>query len=118
MGKLHRYYQIVIIFTIVLFSNAQQYDFPPARRYPSSLVQIAIPGAWENPTDPQTVLEFVQMYGTATAEMVKRWEIENTDLIVGANYGPDINQKKIVLGYEYFHTIREPFDQLRKRAII
>ena len=93
--------------------DAQQ---QPPRRFPSAIAAFCLPGEWQAPTDPDTINEFLSMYGAATAEEVKRWELEHSDFIAGGNYGTTLNQQHIVLGYAYIHTISDYADGLKKWA--
>lgn len=115
--------RIAVLCLLVLLSVSEawsQYQLPPNRRYPSALTGIVIAGPWEAPTDQDTINQFLAMYGSATADDVKRWEFENTDIFTGSDYGLSWNQQKPVLGYLYVHTIIEgpDVDALKKRAVL
>lgn len=55
------------------------------RKYPSARVAHVIPGGgtYQNPTDPDVVTEFVQLYGEATADRVMLWETQHADFTSG-----------------------------------
>ncbi|MCS7201057.1 MAG: hypothetical protein NZ822_02845, partial [Patescibacteria group bacterium] len=115
---------IVLCLSFLLFFPFLSIAFPsefPRGKYPSAILKISLPGLWENPTDPQTILEFIQMYGTSSAEMVKRWELDNNDLFIGADYGKEENEKRLVLGYCYPHLMLQTalgaIDYLKRWAI-
>lgn len=76
-----------------------------ARPFPSARTAWVLPGGWEAPTDQETVSDFIAMYGSATAEMVKRWEAEHADVSVGGSTQfLAYNADHVVLAYAYDHV--------------
>ena len=80
------------------------------------MASFCIPGEWQAPTDLDTINDFMARYGAATAEQVKRWELEHADFIMGGNYGASLNQQHLVLDYAYIHTILDYADPLKRWA--
>ncbi|MBO3758062.1 MAG: hypothetical protein JTT14_03030 [Candidatus Brockarchaeota archaeon] len=101
------------------------FSYVVAKAFPSSLVYFAIVGSWEDPTDIQTIEEFKQLYGSATAKEVARWELEHSDLYhlnpSHRNFIPfdEFKDKTKFYTYCYFHyfTNTSPPDGLKKIAL-
>ncbi|MEJ5250299.1 MAG: hypothetical protein WHX60_00295 [Armatimonadota bacterium] len=104
----------IILLTGIPTSDAQMHQ----RRFPSTLAGFCLVGNWQAPTDMDTINILTAQYGSATADDVKQWEFDNSDIVTGG-FGAQLNWQHTALGYEYWHTIvlGDTSDALRKRSI-
>jgi len=106
---------LVSIFCILIYP-LKLYAIGIVRKFPSTLTGFCLTGSWQSPTDPDTIREFINLYGTSSAGVVKSWELEHSDLIVSGDYGSELNRRNFILSYIYIHTILNNDDSLTKWA--
>jgi len=113
-----RAFGIVTICWIACLITAAAQQEPP-RRFPSLMVSLLGAGGFEAPTDQDTVNDFLTLYGSATVDSVKQWEVDHGDFVTNLGMEPAYLQQTRALGYIYIHTkvLGGDYDKLVKWAI-
>ena len=110
---------ILVIISYVLIYPLKSYSNQIPRKFPSLMVSLLAGGGFQEPTDPETIQDFISLYGSADVNSVKRWEVDNADFVTNLGMEPSYLQKTRAMGYIYIHTnvLGHDYDRLVKWAI-
>ena len=108
MGTIAFLITLILLFALQ-FQTASQTLKP--RKYPSArAAAVLVSPEASAPTDPDTIAEFIAMYGEATAARVTEWESTHFDYGAGGHWGPTYNVNSIGTVYIYVQSTYNNLD--------